>query len=60
MKTLFEATTVNEVKQRMAHLRPHSERQWGKMNPAQAWRTARPVWSWHQGTGIHPGAGGKA
>ena len=36
MKTLLEAATVNEVKQRMAHLRPHSERQWGKMNPAQA------------------------
>ena len=26
---------VEEVKERMAQLRPESERQWGKMNPAQ-------------------------
>jgi hypothetical protein len=36
MKNLFEVATVEEVKGRMAHLRPDSERQWGKMNPAQA------------------------
>ena len=36
MKNLFEATSVAEVKERMAHLTPDSERQWGKMNPAQA------------------------
>src|SRR6266446_7592096 len=36
MKSLFEAATVEEVKGRMAELRPDSERQWGKMNPAQA------------------------
>jgi Protein of unknown function (DUF1569) len=36
MKNLFEATTVEEVKERMAQLRPDSERLWGKMNPAQA------------------------
>ena len=36
MKNLFEAATVDEVKERMAQLRPDSERQWGKMNPAQA------------------------
>src|SRR5882762_2071464 len=36
MKNLFEAATVEEVKGRMAELRPDSERQWGKMNPAQA------------------------
>ena len=35
MKNLFEATAVEEVKERMALLRPDSERQWGKMNPAQ-------------------------
>src|SRR5712664_517331 len=35
MKNLFEAATVEEVKGRMAELRPDSERQWGKMNPAQ-------------------------
>jgi hypothetical protein len=35
MKTLFEAASVQEVKERMAQLRPDSERLWGKMNPAQ-------------------------
>jgi len=35
MKNLFEAATVEEVKERMAQLRPDSERLWGKMNPAQ-------------------------
>jgi hypothetical protein len=36
MKNLFEAAEVEEVKERLAQLRPDSERQWGKMNPAQA------------------------
>ncbi len=36
MKNLFEAARVGEVKERMAQLRPDSERLWGKMNAAQA------------------------
>ena len=36
MKNLFEAATVEEVKERVAHLRPDSERLWGKMSAAQA------------------------
>jgi hypothetical protein len=36
MKSLFEAARVEEIKKRMAQLRPDSERLWGKMNPAQA------------------------
>ncbi len=36
MKNLFEAGRVEEVKQRIAQLRPDSARQWGKMSPAQA------------------------
>ena len=36
MKNLFEAAKVEEVKERMAQLRPDSERLWGKMNAAQA------------------------
>jgi hypothetical protein len=36
MKNLFEAVTVEEVKGRVAQLKPDSERVWGKMNPAQA------------------------
>lgn len=36
MKNLFEVTTVEEVKERMSHLRPDSEQLWGKMNAPQA------------------------
>jgi hypothetical protein len=36
MKNLFEPARVEEVKRRIADLRPDSERLWGKMNPAQA------------------------
>src|ERR1700723_4769754 len=36
MKNLFEATSVHEVKERIALLRPDSERLWGTMNAPQA------------------------
>ena len=36
MKNLYEAGTVEKVKGRISQLRPDSERQWGKMSPAQA------------------------
>ncbi|WP_260705963.1 DUF1569 domain-containing protein [Edaphobacter flagellatus] len=36
MKNLFEPARVEEVKERIAHLKPDSQRQWGKMNAAQA------------------------
>jgi hypothetical protein len=36
MKNLFEAGRVEEVKQRIAQLRPDSARRWGTMKPAQA------------------------
>jgi hypothetical protein len=36
MKNLYQAETVNEVKNRLDHLQMNSERQWGKMTPAQA------------------------
>jgi hypothetical protein len=35
MKTMFDATSVEEVKQRLASLKPNQPRQWGKMKPAQ-------------------------
>jgi hypothetical protein len=35
MKNLFEPAAANEMTGRMAHLRPDSERQWGKMSVAQ-------------------------
>ena len=36
MKNLFEVATAEEVKQRVAQLKPQSERLWGKMNAPQA------------------------
>jgi hypothetical protein len=36
MRNLFETAAVDEVKDRMARLRPDSERLWGTMNAAQA------------------------
>jgi hypothetical protein len=36
MKNLFEEAKVDEVKERLARLRPDSDRQWGRMNAAQA------------------------
>jgi len=36
MKNLFESARADEVRQRLARLRPDSQRQWGSMNPAQA------------------------
>ena len=36
MKNLYQATTVEELKQRIGRLEPGSQRQWGKMNVAQA------------------------
>jgi hypothetical protein len=36
MKSLSEPATTEEVKERMAKVRPDSERLWGKMSPAQA------------------------
>jgi hypothetical protein len=36
MKNLFEAARVDEVKERIWNLRPDSDRQWGRMNAAQA------------------------
>lgn len=35
MANLFEAEAVEEIKQRLDHLRPDSRRQWGTMNVAQ-------------------------
>jgi hypothetical protein len=36
MKNLYEATTAKEIRERIARLGPNSQRQWGKMNAAQA------------------------
>ncbi len=36
MKNLFQPAVVQELKERVSHLRPDSPRRWGKMTPAQA------------------------
>jgi len=36
MKTLFDTATREDIKQRLGRMRPESQRQWGKMTPAQA------------------------
>lgn len=36
MKTLFESANVEEIQQRLARLKPDSQRLWGKMDVAQA------------------------
>ncbi len=36
MTNLYQAAAVSDLKARLALLRPDSQRQWGKMNPAQA------------------------
>jgi hypothetical protein len=35
MKNLFDPQVATELKTRLAHLEPQSERRWGKMTPAQ-------------------------
>ncbi|MBY0506087.1 MAG: DUF1569 domain-containing protein [Bryobacteraceae bacterium] len=36
MKTLYEPAAVQEIRERIAQLKPDSVRQWGKMNAPQA------------------------
>jgi hypothetical protein len=54
VKNLFEAVRVAEVKERAAHLRPDSERLWGKMNPAQALAHCSKGIEWAVGDRIPP------
>jgi uncharacterized protein DUF1569 len=54
MKNLFEAATVKEVKERIARLRPDSERLWGKMKPAQAVAHCAAGLEWAVGDTVPP------
>ncbi len=54
MKNLFEAATMKEVKDRIAQLRPDSQRLWGKMNPAQALAHCSAGMEWAVGDRIPP------
>jgi len=52
MKNLFEPARVTELQSRLARLRPDSERQWGKMTPAQAVAHCSIAMTWAVGDTI--------
>ena len=54
MKNLFEAERAEEVKERLSRLRSDSERQWGKMSPAQAVAHCYVSMEWAVGDKIPP------
>jgi Protein of unknown function (DUF1569) len=54
MNSLFDAATVTEIKNRIARLEPGSERQWGKMNAAQAMAHCATAMEWAVGDTFAP------
>ncbi len=54
MKNLFEPSSANEVKQRLAQLRVDSARQWGAMTAAQAVAHCAASMEWAVGDRIPP------
>ncbi len=54
MKNLFEAATAKEMKERIAHLGPKSERQWGKMTAPQAMAHCSVAMEWAVGDNNPP------
>ena len=54
MKNLFEPARAEEVKERLARLRPESARQWGKMSPAQALAHCSTAMEWAVGDRLAP------
>lgn len=54
MKSLFDAATASEIKNRIARLEPGSQRQWGKMNPAQAMAHCATTMEWAVGDSFTP------
>lgn len=54
MKNLYEAATAEEVKKRIARLGTSSERQWGKMNAAQALAHCSKPMEWAVGDSFEP------
>jgi hypothetical protein len=54
MKNLFEAERAIEVKERLSRLRPDSQREWGKMSPAQAVAHCSAGLEWAVGDRIPP------
>ena len=49
MTNLYDNTAVNRVKERIANLRHDSQRQWGKMTPAQAVAHCSQAMEWAVG-----------
>jgi hypothetical protein len=54
MKNLFEKERADEVKERLSRLRSDSQRQWGKMSPAQAVAHCSAGLEWAVGDRIPP------
>ena len=54
MKNLFEKERADEVKERLSRLRSDSQRQWGKMSPAQAVAHCSAGLEWALGDRIPP------
>jgi len=54
MKNLFDAATATEIKNRIARLEPGCERQWGKMNAAQAMAHCATTMEWAVGDSFAP------
>lgn len=54
MKNLFEAARVEEVKARVAQLRPDTTALWGKMSPAQAVAHCAAAMEWAVGDRVAP------
>ncbi len=54
MRNLYEAATVEELKQRIARLRPDSERLWGNMSAAQAVAHCSAGLEWAVGDSFAP------
>ena len=54
MKSLFDAATANEMKNRIARLEPTSQREWGKMSAPQAMAHCAIAMEWAVGDSFAP------
>ena len=54
MKSLFDAETATDIKNRIARLEPSSPRHWGKMNAAQALAHCATTMEWAVGDSFAP------
>ena len=54
MKNLYEPAAAKEIKDRIARLGPKNERQWGKMNAAQAMAHCAITMEWAVGDKTEP------